>query len=482
MHNIPIRRLTARLIIPAMFICGMKLHGGEIAAKVYYIPNEKTDQINADPVLPYQRPDDQVAVPFGVITVDTSKRFQTLSGVGAAFSEIGSLALLTLAPEQQKTLIASLFMDDQGAGFTLCRLPVAANDFATSAYSYAEVPDDFEMESFSLARDRKSIIPVAKAALAENPKLQFHASPWSPPGWMKTTGTMDKGGKANHLRDEAAIYQAYALYFEKYLAGYREEGISIDRLCPQNEVDMSPGYPGCVMPPEQMVKLVAQYLVPHFQANKVPVEIWAGTFREKPEAPWAEDCLKDDRFLAGIAGLGVQYFNADSIAGLASRYPQLRFMHTEANCDNGMNTPEQARKRFWEISSTLNSGCENYTYWNMILDENQVSGWKWKQNSLVTIDRSKREVRYNPDYQPVALVSRFFRPGDARVQASFAAAPGSGFQSPCTALIRPDGTIVIMAQNTENKVSAMTLSLDENKLEVALPPHADCLIVCRKNQ
>lgn len=57
----------------------------------------------------------------------------------------------------------------------------------------------------------------------------------------------------------------------------------MNRLCPQNEMDASPGYPGCVMPPPQMVKLTVDNLAPAFQRGGIKTEIWAGTFCEKPE-------------------------------------------------------------------------------------------------------------------------------------------------------------------------------------------------------
>ena len=120
---------------------------------------------------------------------------------------------------------------------------------------------------------------------------------------MKTTGRMDGGGKVNNLIDTEDIYNAYTLYFEKYLQGYAAHGI-ISRLCPQNEMDASPGYPGCVIPPAQMVKLVANHLAPAFRRDGI--DDLARTFREKPAAPWAAECLGDATFREAVAGLGIQ--------------------------------------------------------------------------------------------------------------------------------------------------------------------------------
>jgi glucosylceramidase len=64
---------------------------------------------------------------------------------------------------------------------------------------------------------------------------------------------MDGGGRVNNLLDTEEIYNAYTLYFEKYIKGHAAHGITISRLCPQNEMDASPSYPGCVIPPAQMI-------------------------------------------------------------------------------------------------------------------------------------------------------------------------------------------------------------------------------------
>ena len=413
----------------------------------------------------------------GSIVIDPSAKFQTMAGIGAAFSEIGALAFAGLPRDRQKELLKNLFDAKEGAGFSMCRLPIGSSDFATNAYSYAETPDDYDMKAFSLARDEKSIIPLVQAAQEVNPDLKLFASPWSPPGWMKISGKIDGGGESNRLRDDERIYNAYAHYFEKYLAGYRSHGISISRLCPQNEMDCNPGYPGCVVKPEEMQRLVVKHLAPLFASSKVPTEIWAGTFRESPKTPWATECMKNEAFRAAIAGLGIQYFNGKTVAELADTYPGLRFMHTEASCENGKNTIGQAQNRFPEMIGKFTSGCDNYAYWNMLLDEKQKSGWGWTQNSLVTIDRPSGTVRYNPDFQPVCLVSRVIRPGFVRIGAVFQGAKGSKFSTPVAAFQGPKGEIVVLAQNRGTQSAALNLIVGKQTARAVLPANADCAII-----
>lgn len=447
---------------------------------VYYIQNTLSGSVPAQPVVRSEPSADTGGPVAGTVTVETGRRFQTMAGVGAAFSEIGTRALAGLPATQRERLMQNLFDAENGAGFSLCRLPVGASDFATSAYSYAMTPDDVEMKAFSLARDEQSLIPAVRAALAVNPRMKLHASPWSPPGWMKVSGRMEGGDAGSRLRDEEQVYTAYALYFEKYLRGYLAAGIPIARLCPQNEVDMNPKYPGCLLEPWQMVKFVTGYLAPRLKQSKLATELWAGTFREGLEVDYAAECMKDAAFRNSIAGLGIQYFNAERVEALARQYPGVRLMHTEADCANGENTAETARSRLPEIIRTFNAGCDGYAYWNMILDETHKSGWDWSQNSLVIIDRNTGEVRYNPDFQPVCLVSRFVRPGCVRVAASFAEARESGFTTPVSAFTgnTPDGGTTVLLQNRTAEWLRMELVVDATARRVMLPPHADCAVVC----
>jgi glucosylceramidase len=413
------------------------------------------------------------AKPDAVLVIEPEKKFQTMAGIGAAFSEIGGLALADLPEAARDAILTSLFDPDKGAGFSMCRLPVGSSDFANSAYSYAETPGDLTMSHFSLERDERSIIPAAQGALKKNPALRFFASPWSPPGWMKPTGKMDKGGTENHLRDTEEIYNAYTLYFEKYLQGYAAHGIKISRLCPQNEMDNNATYPGCVMPPAQLTKLVVDHLAPAFRKDGIDTEIWPGTFREKPKAAWATECMQNEAFRKVIGGLGIQYYDGKLIEALGAAYPGTRFMHTEAACGWGKNTPREAGMRLREILSAILVGCDAFAYWNMLLDENQKSGWGWAQNSLATIDRPAKTFRFNPDYQPLYLASRFVRPGDVRVKATWSSRTTQDIVGMVASFLEPDGSITTLLQNNGNTSHVVELQVHGHSFKVQVSAHSD---------
>ncbi len=451
----------------------------ETAPQVFYTDNSlETGAISGQPIRSY---------PQGILTnrimevykIDPDKQYQTMLGVGAAFSEIGTLAFATLPPAQQTELIENLFDPHKGAGFGMCRLPVGANDFANGPYSYDDTPDDYAMEHFTLERDEKSIIPVVQAALKTDPDLKLFASPWSPPGWMKASGTMDKGGKDCHLLDDVKVYQAYALYFQKYLQGYEAHGIHITRLCPQNEMDWPATYPACVMPPETMTKLVVDFLAPQFKSAEITTEIWPGTFREKADKPWARTCLENEKFRAVVAGLGLQYCDGNFVKETLARYPGLGAMYTEAPCGWGKNSAREAQSRLTDILNAASFGCDSYAYWNMLLDEKQSSHWGWKQDSLVTIDTQKHTIRYNADYQPLFLIGKYLRPGSIRIQTNKSTGtPGVTCLNACQAFLRPDGNLLVLAQNRSTGNCRVEFKAGSGHgWTVDIPPTSDLAIV-----
>jgi glucosylceramidase len=412
------------------------------------------------------------------ITVKLDEILQPkLSGIGGAFNEIGGGAFLSLPKDKQKAVVEALFNPETGAGLTLCRTAIGSSDFGLSAYSYSETPDDYEMKYFSVARDEKTVIPFILAAQAENPGLRIFASPWSPPGWMKESGKMDdgmlgkrKGNPLNVLKSDPEIYKAYALYFAKYVQGYAQNGVTIERILVQNETDMNPKYPGCDMLPEQMGELISDYIRPAFKKTKLNAEIWAGTFRGKRQDAKTFMALEQAK---DIDGVGMQYASAKDLDYLISTYPELKLMHTEGKCWNGQNNMKQARSRFGEVAMWLNGGCENYCYWNMVLNEEGKSAWGWKQNCLINIDRQTGAVTYNSDFVAMALLSRYIRPGDELLKVE------TEGNMPSIA-VRNNDRLVVFLQNDDAEPVQRNIRIADKQMTVEIPAHQLCAFVFKK--
>ena len=197
-----------------------------------------------------------------------------IEGFGACFNELGWTSLSKLGASDRDTVLQELFEPGRGGNFSLCRMPIGANDFARNWYSYDETPGDFALRHFSTANDEETLIPFILAARHHNPALQLWASPWSPPSWMKINGhyaeaEQTSGRPANELRPDQVghegvdefiqqdrYFQTYALYFHKFIEAYKQKGISIGMVMPQNEFNSAQPFPSCTWTPAGLARFI----------------------------------------------------------------------------------------------------------------------------------------------------------------------------------------------------------------------------------
>ena len=111
------------------------------------------------------------------ITVNENQKHQKWRGLGGTFNEAGWDALNVLSESERDRAIKLLFDVNDGIGFTWGRIPVGASDYALERYTLNETANDFEMEHFTIERDKQYLIPYIKAALAVKPDIRFWASP-----------------------------------------------------------------------------------------------------------------------------------------------------------------------------------------------------------------------------------------------------------------------------------------------------------------
>ena len=72
---------------------------------------------------------------------------------------------------------------------------------------------------------------MLRQARAVNPELFLFSSPWSPPVWIKANGSMLGGSMRRQYMP------SYANYFVKFLRSYQAEGVPVQAVTVQNEVD-----------------------------------------------------------------------------------------------------------------------------------------------------------------------------------------------------------------------------------------------------
>ena len=392
------------------------------------------------------------------VFVQTDTPLQAIAGFGACFNELGWTSLAALSAADRESVLRELFAPGVGAGFTLCRMPVGANDFSRDWYSYDETDGDFALERFTIANDLETLVPFIQAARKHQPALELWASPWSPPTWMKRNrhyamampGPWQKGVE-NGLRPEQVgregtdmfvleepYLRAYASYFGRFVDEYRKQGIAIGMVMPQNEFNSAQVFPSCCWTAEGLARFIG-HLGP--EMAKRGVAVFFGTM-ERPSERLVDVSLQDPAVAPHVKGVGFQWAGKGAIAAVHRRYPDLPLYQTEQECGDGRNDWRYCRYAWTLMKHYLRSGASAYLYWNISLTKGGVSRWGWAQNSLVTVDTESRTHSYTHEYYLMKHLSAFVRPGARRVEA----VSWTGYENQL-AFVNPDGSTVIVIQN-----------------------------------
>ncbi|KAJ7147263.1 glucan endo-1,6-beta-glucosidase [Mycena filopes] len=184
------------------------------------------------------------------IDVDDTATFQSIWGFGGTLSDSSALILSNMKAKNSANyfkLLNYMFSPTDGAnsaGISYIRVPLGASDFSANLYSFDDTSGDTSFNSFNIARAPSYLYTVLKDIQSVN---SVHILPWSPPGWMKTTGTMNGGSLSSQY---VSIYSKYLL---KCLQGFKSEGItSLYAISIQNEPQNSqtsyPSEPFHVLP------------------------------------------------------------------------------------------------------------------------------------------------------------------------------------------------------------------------------------------
>ena len=236
------------------------------------------------------------------IVVDEGTAYQEIVGFGAAITDASAWLIQNrLTAAQREALLQELFGPSPGLGLSFTRLTMGASDFSLHQYSYDDMPagqTDSALAHFSIDSNRAYVLPVVQRALAINPQLKIMASPWSPPGWMKTTGSLIQGT----LLPEA--YGPFAEYFRSYIEAYRAEGVPIYAITVQNEPHYEPAnYPGMRLEPPARARFVGQYLGPLFARSGIGTIIldWDHNWDEYQSPLQVLADTAAPRYIAGVA-------------------------------------------------------------------------------------------------------------------------------------------------------------------------------------
>lgn len=438
------------------------------------------------------------------IVLDSSKRFQKITGFGGAFTESSAYLLNKLSEKKRKEIIDAYF-SREGANYSLTRTHMNSCDFSLTNYSYTPTPDK-ELKDFSVKEDKDDLIPMIKAALATSKDgFKIFASPWTAPPWMKDNNHW-VGGK---LLPE--YYDSWALFFSKYIEAYKSEGIEIWGFTVENEPHGNGNnWESMHFTPQEMTDFVQHHLGPKLESDGYGDKIILGYDQNRAGLKeWVDVMYKDEA--------SSKYYDGTAIHWYESTYEvfpeELQYAHNKAlnkylieteGCidaevpkwkDDAWYWKKEATDWGWDwapenqkylhpkyapanryardIIGCLNNWVDGWVDWNMVL--NRQGGPNWFKNwcvAPVIVDEEADEVYYTPLYYIMAHFSKYIRPNAEVIDVQ-----SSDKELLVTAAINPDKTISVVIFNQTESKKEFSLELNGASKDITINPQAIQTIV-----
>lgn len=452
------------------------------------------------------------------LNVNLHKKYQEYVGFGASFTESSAWNLATIPVEKRKEVLTKLFSPTQGAGFSLTRTHINSCDYSNSHYSYVDTEDE-ALVSFSVTEDLKGftgnenvqvqdielvdpgydLIPmILEASRIPGAEFNIISSPWSPPSWMKAdeTAEMTNGSLL------PKYYGVWAKYLSKYVSAYKEQGINIWGITPQNEPlhAHDARWDSNGFTPDQGRDFLRDHLGPQlvtdghmnlknlddgirvliYDHNKSTMNDYVKATYDDPEASkyawgtafhwYASSKLEENNWYAA------------ELSKLSTTWPGKGMIHTESSIDIDAEDPigqywreslDYAGKFVpfdtyaYDMITDLNHGTQGYVEWCMILsNEGKPNPYDNFNSAPVLINPNTSEVIYTPLYYLLSHFSKFIKPKAYRIDLE--SDNESGLIH--TAAMNTDGSLVVVVYNKNEEGYQLNFSIEKNRYQVDIGP------------
>ncbi len=380
-------------------------------------------------------------------------------GFGGAFTEAAAVNYQKLPVERQKAFMEAYFGED-GLRYNIGRTHIQSCDFALGNYSGLSSAEDDIEKDFITERDDKYLIPMIMDAeeVAGKP-ISLLLSPWSPPAFMKSNSEMNHGGK---LLPE--YREAWADLMAKYVAYYREKGLTIKNITVQNEPAATQTWDSCIYSGEEEAEFAVNYLKAALEkrgCGDVAIYVWD---HNKEILPLRADAsMSVEGASDAIDGIGIHWYTGDhfdAIRYVREAYPNLDLFFTEGCVEysrfDGMTTQDKAEMYAHDMLHNFKEGVTGYLDWNLLLDAkggpNHVGNF-CEAPIMLLEDESDFEIR--TEYYYLGHFSRYIQAGAVQVYSS-------SYTTKLETVVfkNPDGTHVAVVLNRTEEDIPVCLSCD----------------------
>ena len=341
----------------------------------------------------------------------------------------------------------------------MARTHINSCDFSLGNYAHVEKENDPELNTFSLERNRISLIPLIKDALKKRKNnIRIMASPWSPPAWMKTTGEMNYGGK---LKNE--YRHIWADYYCKFIEHYESEGIPMWGLSVQNEPEAKQTWDSCLYTAEEERDFVKNHLGPSLEKHNLSDKkliIWDHNRDMMVER--ARTVLNDPEAAKYVWGTGFHWYcgdHFDKVQQVHDEFPDKQLIFTEGCQEGGphIGSWDLGERYATSIINDLNRWTVAWIDWNLILDEkggpNHVGNYC---SAPIIVDTKSQELLYQSSYYYIGHFSKFIMPGDKIVNS-----------------VNTNKNIEVLSSIKKDKSSTQTVILNKNDSDVEIEYNRD---------
>lgn len=464
------RRLadTLFLLAPVIWISSCAATAkADVKADVWVTTQDLSKKLQAETPISFAKSQrgEQGEKTHETIHVQRQQTHQVMLGLGSSFEHSTCFNLSRLEAMKRQEVISRLVDRQTGIGMNLMRICMGTPDFTGEPwYSYDDVPagqKDPDLKTFSIEKDRRYVIPVLKAAREKNPELLYFASPWSPPGWMKSTDSMIGG----YLLAEN--YPAYAAYFVKFVREYEREGIPIHAVTVQNEpgVDRQRDapkwrYPSCRWTGEQERVFIRDHLGPAFKKAGLATKIWCYDHNynvkptpdgDDPGIAYPRQILTDPmaaRYVSGVAFHGYAG-KPEGMRDFLKEFPDRPVHFTEGSVF-GLAGAQR-------LVALLTNGASSYNAWvTMIDDSGKPNNGPFRASRTCIILKTRDlSVEYPLDYYIYGQFMKFIDRGSVRISVT-----GQDPKCQGVGFLNPDGRLTLIVVNLDNKRKPIEIESD----------------------
>jgi glucosylceramidase len=411
------------------------------------------------------------------IYLDPATMFQEVLGFGGAFTDASCYLLSQLSADARHGFLSDLY-GPSGLRLSVGRTCIGTSDYSTKMYSYDDSTEpDPELTHFSIDQDRAWIIPTLREAREINPDLFLFSCVWSPPGWMKSGGSMLGGCMKERW------FATHAQYFIKFLRAYSDSGVRVQAITVNNEVDTDQDghFPATLWAQQHEAAFVAFHLGPALEKASLETKIWILDHNYDLWGRVLDELSKPEvaKYVDGVAWHS--YIGTpDAMTRVHDMFPDKHMYFTEGGPPAHLFEPSHhfgfppygTDWTRWSSAFTdmLRNWARCICVWNLLLDESgrpdiTTPARPMRRGGLVSVDTKTKQLTYSGNYYAFPHYSKLIQRG-ARVFSSSGELPGVHH----VAAENPGKSRVLVLTNSNNAEQHVQCRLGSRVLKVVLPP------------